>query len=84
MTDSSSPKSISLLPIGHVRSTGRQVEDDGWAAVGASIELDASRFSADDRIGLVEFSRAEIIFHLDQVDPAKIETSARHPRGDTA
>jgi tRNA (Thr-GGU) A37 N-methylase len=31
-------------------------------------------------MGLADFSHAEILFYMNQVDPAKIENTARHPR----
>jgi len=31
-------------------------------------------------MGLVDFSHVEILFHMNQVDPGKIEKNARHPR----
>ncbi|MFY0577499.1 SAM-dependent methyltransferase [Cystobacter fuscus] len=33
--------------------------------------------------GLTDFSHVEILFHMDQVDPAKVEKTARHPRNNT-
>lgn len=77
-------KPITLIPIGTVRSTRLRAEDDHWDSETASVELDASRFSADALAGLSDFSHVEVLFHMDQVDPAKIENSARHPRNNTA
>jgi tRNA (Thr-GGU) A37 N-methylase len=31
-------------------------------------------------LGVESFSHVEVLFHLDRVDAAKIETAARHPR----
>jgi tRNA (adenine37-N6)-methyltransferase len=74
-------KSISMIPIGTVRSTRKKIEDDNWDAEKASVELDSIQFSEDALAGLSEFSHVEIIFHMDKVDPAKVENGARHPRG---
>jgi tRNA-Thr(GGU) m(6)t(6)A37 methyltransferase TsaA len=74
------PKVIALNSIGTVRSTRQRVEDDNWDAERMSIELDADQFTEEAMAGLSDFSHVEIIFHMDQVDPAKIEKSSRHPR----
>ena len=76
-------KSISINPIGIVRSTRKKPDDDNWDSETTSIELDAKQFSDEALAGLAEFSHAEIIFHMDQVDPSRVETKARHPRNNT-
>jgi tRNA (adenine37-N6)-methyltransferase len=73
-------KAISMSPIGVVRSTRRELEDDNWDAEEASVELDASQFPEEALRGLSEFSHVQIIFYLDKVDRSKIEKAARHPR----
>jgi tRNA (adenine37-N6)-methyltransferase len=73
-------ESISLTPIGVVHSTRKQPENDNWQREQASIELDAAQFPAEALQGLADFSHAEIIFYMNQADPAKTETAARHPR----
>ena len=75
--------SIPLVPIGHVRSTRKKSEDDQWDAESASIALDVTRFSAEALYGLGDFSHVEIVFYMDRVDPAKIESAARHPRNNS-
>lgn len=72
--------SIALLPIGTVKSTRTQPEDDHWDSVQSSIELDSTRFTPSSLDGLTDFSHVEIIFHMDQVSPEKIIVDARHPR----
>jgi tRNA-Thr(GGU) m(6)t(6)A37 methyltransferase TsaA len=42
--------------------------------------LDDSEFSAEALAGLGDFSHVEVFFYMDQVDPVKIEKTARHPR----
>ncbi len=71
-----------MKAIGTVRSARKEVVDDGWDAVTSHVELDAAQFSADALAGLEAFSHAEVTFYMDQVDPAKIERGARHPRND--
>jgi len=75
---------IEIVPVGKITSTRKVVEDDRWDRETAFIELDPVRFSADALSGLTEFSHVEILFHMDQVDPAKVEAGARHPRNNPA
>lgn len=75
---------ISLNPIGYVRSTRHVPEDDHWDAVQCSIELDRSRFNPSALEELAAFSHIEVIFYMNQVNPEKIETEARHPRNNPA
>ena len=75
---------ITLEPIGWVRGGRREVEDDDWGTVEATIELDGQRFGPDVLAGLDAFSHIEVIFHFDRVDEANVELAARHPRGNQA
>jgi len=75
---------LTLLPIGTVRSSRLLPEDDLWDAVTASVELDASRFSPEALAGLESFSHVEVLFVMDRVEDARIETGARHPRNNAA
>lgn len=74
---------ILLEPIGVVRSSRSAVVDDDWDAVASRIELDPERFTPDALAGLDSFSHVEVLFHMDQVDPARIVSGARHPRNQT-
>jgi tRNA-Thr(GGU) m(6)t(6)A37 methyltransferase TsaA len=74
-------KTITLTPIGTVRSTRCRPEDDDWDSEKVFIELDGAQFPAEALMGLSDFSHAEILFYMDQVEPAKVEKTARHPRG---
>jgi len=74
---------ISMTPIGFVKSTRQKVEDDNWDAEQVHIELDANQFSGEALAGLTDFSHVEIIFFMNQVDPSKVEKTARHPRNNT-
>lgn len=73
-------KSIAMSPIGTVRSTRKEVEDDNWDNESTSVELDSNQFSAEALAGLADFSHVEILFYMNQVDAEKIEKTARHPR----
>lgn len=68
-----------VRPIGFVRSPRRDLCDDFWGAVECEIEL-AEGYPPEALFGLADFSHAEILFLMNKVDPAKIETGARHPR----
>jgi tRNA-Thr(GGU) m(6)t(6)A37 methyltransferase TsaA len=71
---------LSIVPIGYVRGGRSTAEDDNWGDERAYIEL-MPGFEPDALFGLSDFSHAEIIFYFNQVPDAKIETGARHPRG---
>lgn len=71
---------IAVKPIGVVRSPRKDLSDDFWGAVEAEIVLDDG-FGPDALYGLGDFSHVEVLFFMNQVDPAKVETGARHPRG---
>ncbi len=71
---------IRLVPIGVVRSGRNVVQDDDWDSVPSSIEIDPARFAPDALAGLDTFSHIEVVYWMDRVEDAKIETGARHPR----
>ncbi|MEU6879498.1 SAM-dependent methyltransferase [Streptomyces sp. NPDC046712] len=71
------------MPVGHVVGGRGEVFDDAWGEVSAVIRLDGSRFTPDALAGLDAFSHIEVVYHFDRVPPQKIETGARHPRGNT-
>jgi len=73
-------KSISLIPIGIVRSSRQKTVDDNWDAERVHVELDSNLFTSEALAGISDFSHSEIVFFMDQVDPSKIEKSAWHPR----
>jgi tRNA (adenine37-N6)-methyltransferase len=76
-------KNITLTPIGMVRSSRKNPEDDNWDTERVHVELDSTQFSPEALMGLTDFSHVEILFYMDQVDPNKIEKNARHPRNNT-
>lgn len=71
---------IQLDPIGWVRGGRTDAVDDHWDSERAVIEL-APRFPESALFGLESFSHAEVIFFFDRVPEDRIETGARHPRG---
>lgn len=71
---------ITLTPVGVVRSTRTKPSDDNWDAEQARVEIDAAQFSPEAVAGLDDFSHVEIVFFLDRVDPGTVERGSRHPR----
>jgi tRNA-Thr(GGU) m(6)t(6)A37 methyltransferase TsaA len=74
---------IAVQPVGFVLGGREEVFDDAWNDVGAVIRLDSSHFGPEALYGLDAFSHLEVVFHFDRVPVEKIETGARHPRGNT-
>ncbi|MGP9016991.1 SAM-dependent methyltransferase [Streptomyces sp. BR1] len=68
-------------PVARVVGGRVEVVDDHWGGESAVIRLDAEQFGPDALFGLAEFSHLEVVYHFDQVPPEKIESGARHPRG---
>jgi tRNA-Thr(GGU) m(6)t(6)A37 methyltransferase TsaA len=68
-------------PIGNVSSPRTRPLDDDWDTITATIALDPDRFTPEALRGLDSFSHVEVVYLFDRVDPASIETSSRHPRG---
>jgi tRNA-Thr(GGU) m(6)t(6)A37 methyltransferase TsaA len=69
-----------MQPVAHVVGGRDEVRDDDWGAERAVLLLD-ERFSPDALLGLSEFSHLEVVYVFDRVDPERVETGARHPRG---
>ncbi len=74
---------MNIQAIGFVHSSRKEVKDDHWLKEEALIEL-SEDFPSDSLSGITDFSHVEILFYMNQVDSQKIETSARHPRNNTA
>jgi tRNA-Thr(GGU) m(6)t(6)A37 methyltransferase TsaA len=72
---------VTLQPVGQVVSPRNDLSDDNWGEVPAVIRLDSARFGEDALFGLADFSHLEVVFHFHRVPEEKIETGARHPRG---
>ena len=79
----SQQENIVLKPIGVVRSPIKEVADDCWGGVLATIELDPKLFRPECTLGLEQYSHVEVVFLLDRIPQDKIEKGARHPRGRT-
>ncbi|MER6074721.1 SAM-dependent methyltransferase [Streptomyces sp. NPDC001817] len=72
---------VAVRPVGWVVGGRTEVRDDEWGEVRAVIRIDGARFSAEALAGLEDFSHLEVIYHFDRVPEERIETGARHPRG---
>ncbi|MCA8885185.1 MAG: SAM-dependent methyltransferase [Hyphomonadaceae bacterium] len=68
-----------VAAIASVHSPRKDLSDDFWGAVQAEIILDPA-FDESAFFGLSDFSHVEVLFLMHQVNPAKVETGARHPR----
>lgn len=73
---------ISLTPIGTVKNSRAEIEDDNWGDVISIIELEPS-MPNEALFEIESFSHAEIIYYFHQVADSKIETGSRHPRNNT-
>lgn len=71
---------ISIQPVAFVKGGRALAEDDQWDRERARIVL-ADHLPDEALMGLDAFSHAEIIFHFHLVPDNKVETGARHPRG---
>jgi tRNA (adenine37-N6)-methyltransferase len=78
------PHTFEVSAIGRVTTGRTEAVDDEWDGVRSTIVLDPHALSLEATLGLGEFSHVEVVFLFDQVDPADIETGARHPRGNRA
>ncbi|MFJ6602408.1 SAM-dependent methyltransferase [Streptomyces lydicus] len=74
---------VVLRPVGRVVGGRSEIRDDDWGPVSAVIRLDAAQFGPDALAGLDDFSHLEVVYHFDRVPVEKMETGARHPRGNT-
>jgi len=74
---------ILMRAIGHVRGGRSEPIDDAWDTVTSRIALDPAQFAADAAAALDSFSHVEVIFHFDRAPADKVNTGARHPRGNS-
>jgi tRNA (adenine37-N6)-methyltransferase len=72
---------VTSCPVAQVVGGREEVTDDAWDGVAAVIRLDGTRFGEEALYGLDAFSHLEVVFHFHRVPAEKIETGARHPRG---
>jgi tRNA-Thr(GGU) m(6)t(6)A37 methyltransferase TsaA len=75
---------FAIRPIGVVRSTRKEPEDDQWDSVTSFIDLDATQLGPEAVAGLDGFSHIEVFYVFDRVDPRSVQIGARHPRNNTA
>ncbi|MGW6406534.1 SAM-dependent methyltransferase [Streptomyces vinaceus] len=68
-------------PVAVVVGGRAEAVDDDWGRETAVIRLDSGRFGPEALYGLADFSHLEVVYHFDRVPVEKIETGARHPRG---
>ena len=70
---------LSLYPVGTVRSSRAEPEDDNWDAESSLIEL-AEPFGERALLGLAEFSHCVVVYVFDRAawDESRM---SRHPRG---
>lgn len=71
---------FALTPVATVVGGRADAVDDAWAAERAVIRLDAGRYGPEALAGLADFSHLEVVFLFHLVDPANVQTAARHPR----
>lgn len=74
---------IAMRPIGFVKGGRTTPIDDAWDSVEARIVLDPVQFMPDAAAALDSFSHIEVVFHFDKAPADKVNTGARHPRGNT-
>ena len=74
------PSALRFEPVATVVGGRTEPFDDDWEGVEAVIRLD-ERFEPEALDGLEQFSHLEVVYVFDRVDPADVETGARHPRG---
>jgi len=72
---------LSVRPIDWVSSERTEPLDDGWDSIRAAITLDGERFGPEALQGLEAFSHVEVVYVFDRVDPDRVQTVARRPRG---
>jgi len=73
---------IELTPIGYVKNSRMEIDDDFWGNVISEIQL-MNDFTTDALKGINEYSHAEIIFYFDKADKSKVNYGSMHPRGNT-
>jgi tRNA-Thr(GGU) m(6)t(6)A37 methyltransferase TsaA len=71
-------ETVTLTPIGVVRSPRTEPTDDFWGSVISTIELEG--FSPETLLGLTDFSHIEVVYLFHKVKPDNIVLTAGHPR----
>lgn len=70
---------IALTPVAYVSNTRQQAIDDNWGGIVSEIRL-TDDFTEEALRGIEDYSHLEVVFYFDKADPAKTNTSSRHPR----
>ena len=70
---------IKLKPIGFVKNSRVEIEDDNWERVISEIEL-IEEIIPESLNGIEEYSHLEIMFYMDKVSDEKAKAQIRHPR----
>ncbi len=71
---------LTVEPIGQVRSARSDTSDTGWGDVVSTIVLDPERFDASALQGLETFSHVEVVFVFHEIPSERICWGARRPR----
>lgn len=74
---------VNMQAVGFVEAQRSEASDDFWGGQVACIVL-SEPFGAESLQGLADFSHVEVLFLFHQVEPRKVVTGARHPRGNPA
>ncbi len=74
------PVKIEMQAIGFVEAARSQAEDDFWGGEEACVTL-SEEFSSEALDGMADFSHVEIVFVFHEVNPSRVVTGSRHPRG---
>lgn len=74
---------VHMGAIGVVEAARSAATDDFWGGGVSCIALDG-RFGPEALQGLADFSHAEVLFLFHAVEPWKVVSGARHPRGNPA
>ncbi|WP_067833684.1 SAM-dependent methyltransferase [Actinomadura kijaniata] len=75
------PEPVSLRPVGRVVGGRAEMYEDGWHDVRATIQVDATLFTAAALQGLEHFSHLEVVFLSDRISPGGVRSGPRPPRG---
>lgn len=67
-------------PIAYVHAARTEPTDDFWGGSVSTIEL-VDGVGPDSLDGIEDFSHVEVVFVFDLVDPSRVTTGARRPRG---
>lgn len=81
MSDEQTAREFTVRAIGTVSCPRTEAIDDDWGPIESTISLDPTQLTDDVVAGLSDFSHVDVVYLFDQVDEAKVNLGARHPRG---